>query len=269
MSAVAKKRHEIKRLKKRRENLAAVIAEKVEERRRLSAERRDLIANRQDKKNRDPQTDDRIERLAKEIAHLHDQIMRHGDEILLRTQQLDDRRKRRSAVTKRLKQAQRELKKLLTPHGPDAAVKAAARDIGKTEVPYGSNWGPYVSKVIKFTGYTGPVYWCGCAVCWWVVKKAAAVVPTRIRLGYAGYIGADARANTNGLRAVSSPQKGAIGTLWNYEHIVLITGPAVNGMVPTIEGNTSATDGSQSNGGGVFRKSRPIGDFDVFAIPNY
>jgi hypothetical protein len=162
-----------------------------------------------------------------------------------------------------------ELKKLLKPHGADAAVKGAEKDIGKTEVPYGSNWGPYVSKVIKFTGYSGPVYWCGCAACWWTVKRGNAAATSRIRRGYAGYVAADARANTNGLRAISGPQKGAIGTLWNYEHIVLITGPSSGGMVPTIEGNTSASDGSQSNGGGVFRKSRPIGDFDVFAMPDY
>lgn len=254
--SIRQNRRDVQRLQKRRANLLAVITEKAEERRQLSEQIRS-------KKERNPRDEERK-------AELHEELLELGREEQELTAQIEARRKRRTYVTKKLKKATRRLRRALARQsGPDKALKAAEKDIGKTEVPYGSNWGPYVSKVIRFCGYSGPVYWCGCAACWWVVKKALAAIGTRIRLGYAGYIYADAVAGANGLRRISSPQKGAIGTLWNFEHIVFITGPAVNGMVPTIEGNTSSADGSQSNGGGVFRKSRPIGDFDVFAMPNY
>lgn len=262
-------RRDVKRLKKRRANLLAVVSEKVEERRRLSAERRELVAKRKDKKKRDPKDDEREQLLDKQIAHLHDQIMRHGDEIAARDQQIEDRRKRRAKVTKALKEALRKLKRLRRPNGADAAIKAALKDNGKHEEPLGSNWGGFVEKVIRFTGYSGPVYWCGCAVAWWTLKIGGGEASSRIRRGYAGYVDADARANTNGLRAVSSPAKGGVATLWNFEHVVMTTGRVDGGMFETCEGNTSAA-GSQSNGDSVGApKWRALSDADVFAAQSY
>ena len=127
--------------------------------------------------------------------------------------------------------------------------------------------------MIKFTGYSEPVFWCGCCACWIVVKIGGAKIPTRIRLGYAGYILADALAGANGLNAVpaSKCRAGDIGTLWGAEHIVTVRGPARNGMVPTREGNTSASGGSQFNGGEVAEKERSINDFDrgIVARPDW
>jgi hypothetical protein len=46
-------------------------------------------------------------------------------------------------------------------------------------------------------------------------------------------------------------------------------GPTVNGMVHTVEGNTSSSTGSQNNGGGVYERRRPVSDVAVIARPEY
>ena len=52
------------------------------------------------------------------------------------------------------------------------------------------------------------------------------------------------------------------------DHVGLALGPARAGVIPTVEGNTSPSDaGSQANGGGVFKRSRPIGLIAVVARP--
>ena len=78
--------------------------------------------------------------------------------------------------------------------GGDKAIKAARGEIGQREQPIGSNWGGHVTDYITFTGYTSPVYWCGCFACWCVVKQGGAKIPARIRMGYGPYIIADAKA---------------------------------------------------------------------------
>lgn len=152
------------------------------------------------------------------------------------------------------------------------AVNKAMAYRGTTEQPPGSNWGGKVEQFIRFTGYTFPVYWCGCWAAWVVIKLGGAKIPERIRLGYAPYITADARAGRNGLTAVNAgnARAGDIGTMWNGQHIVVLTGPVRNGKVPTIEGNTSpGSGGSQANGGGVYERVRDLSDFDCFARPDY
>jgi hypothetical protein len=167
----------------------------------------------------------------------------------------------------------RKLRKRYAKAPGELAIERSADLIGVHEEPAGSNWGKVVGKMIRFTGYTGPVYWCGCCAAWIVIHLGGAKIPSRIRLGYAPYITADALGHTNGLRAVrvEKCQAGDLGSLWNGEHVVTVRGPARNGMVPTREGNTSAADGSQSNGGEVADKERPIGDFDhgIVARPEW
>lgn len=46
------------------------------------------------------------------------------------------------------------------------ALAFAQKEVGVTEVPMGSNWGPRVSQYIKTAGYTFPVEWCACFVTW-------------------------------------------------------------------------------------------------------
>ena len=250
-------RRDVQRLKKRRTNLLAVITEKAEERREVSERIRT-------KKDRDSDNEDRK-------ADLHAELIELGREVDTLTRQIEARRKRRTAVTKKLKKAQRRLKKALSRRsGPEKALRAAQKDHGKTESPPGSNWGPWVGKIIRWLGYSGPVYWCGCAAGWWTLKKGGGDYDSKIRRGYAGYIANDARANVNGLRQVSSPAKAGYATLWGYEHIVVTTGRVSGSLFETAEGNTSSTDGSQSNGGmAVYGKWRSFSDADLFAEQTY
>ena len=151
-------------------------------------------------------------------------------------------------------------------------MKWARAQIGTIESPAYSNWGPEIGEWIKYTGYSGPVYWCGCFVCYAVVKIGGANIPQRIRLGYHLNIVADAKAGANGLHAVSvaDAQPGDI-VAFDFQHIALVVEKYDgSGYLSTIDGNTSATDaGSQSNGGGVFPKRRAIGDVLVVARPSY
>jgi hypothetical protein len=167
----------------------------------------------------------------------------------------------------------RKLRKRYAKAPGERAIERSADLVGVHEEPPGSNWGRMVGKMIRFTGYSGPVYWCGCCAAWIVIKLGGARIPSPIRLGYAPYITADALAGANGLTAVpvDHARAGDLGCLWGGEHVVTVRGAPRNGMVPTREGNTSASDGSQSNGGEVADKERPIGDFDrgIVARPNY
>ncbi len=167
----------------------------------------------------------------------------------------------------------RRLRKRYAKAPGELAIERSADLVGVHEEPAGSNWGGVVGKMIRFTGYSGPVFWCGCCACWIVIKLGGAKIKDRIRLGFATYITEDALAGRNGLTAVpiENCRAGDLGCLWVGKHIVTIRGPVRNGMVPTREGNTSAGDGSQDNGGEVADKERPVGDFDrgIAARPHY
>jgi hypothetical protein len=177
------------------------------------------------------------------------------------------RRERLAAIARKPLRA--KLRKRYSRTGGKEAVAIARKYVGVTEQPAGSNWGPTVSKFILYTGYTFPVYWCGCFVAW-CVGNAGAKIPTLIRLGYTGYITADANANTNGLTAVSfdNARPGDI-VVYSFDHIGLVE--RVEGdTLYAIEGNTSPGEsGSQSNGGGVFRRVRRRSDVVTIARPNY
>jgi hypothetical protein len=103
-----------------------------------------------------------------------------------------------------------------------------------------------------------------------VVHEGGADIPSRIRLGYDLNIVDDARNNTNGLSLVptAAAQAGDI-VVYDFRHIGLIVGPTENGLVHTIEGNTSSTTGQVNNGGGVFEHHRPVSDVVAVARPAY
>lgn len=211
------------------------------------------------------------------IGEAHDKLERNtlseATQKLIRGRQRSELEER---AGKERDDYRRKLRKRYAKSAGALAIQKSAGLVGVHEVPDGSNWGGKVEEMIRFTGYTEPVYWCGCCACWIVVKIGGANIPNRIRLGYAGYIVADALAGSNGLTAVpvEKCQAGDLGSLWGAEHIVTVRGPVRNGMVPTREGNTSAPSdqaGSQNNGGGVFDKERPISDFDhgIVARPDW
>lgn len=190
------------------------------------------------------------------------------------TGEIQRRKRRRSGIiawieraVPRLRRKRRRERKV----GPLDAVAWCRRQLGTTEHPPGSNWGEPVEDWIRFTGYTGPVPWCGCFAAFAVVKIGGAAIPAVQRLGYHGFIIDDARAGRNGLRAVPV-EEARPGDLvaYDFAHIGVIVGRTEAGAVHTIEGNTSpASGGSQNNGGGVYERRRPIGDVAVIARPAY
>jgi hypothetical protein len=186
-----------------------------------------------------------------------------------------DRTQDEAASGEKREDYRKQLRKRYSKSAGEAAIEKTAGLVGVHEEPAESNWGGKVEEMIKFTGYSEPVFWCGCCACWIVVKVGGAKIPSRIRFGYAPYITADALAGANGLTAVSvhNAQPGDVGALWNGEHVVTVRAAVKPGdtMVKTREGNTSAADGSQANGGEVADKERPIGDFDrgIVARPDW
>lgn len=166
----------------------------------------------------------------------------------------------------------KELRRRYSKGAGEEAVAAGRKLIGVKEQPEGSNWGGKVEDFIRFTGYSGPVFWCGCFACWVVVKLGGAKIPTRIRLGYAPYITADALAGINGLKAVRAEdaRPGDIACLWGGQHIEVVAERPSGGSVRCLGGNTSK-GGQESNGGEVAENTRSLSDFDrgIVARPNW
>lgn len=147
--------------------------------------------------------------------------------------------------------------------GARAAVRWARSQIGKHEKPANSDWGHPVQDWILFTGYGGPVFWCGCFVAFAVVKKGGADVPHRIRLGSHYDIIEDARGGRNGFERAVSVNHAKPGDIATFQfstggHIGLVVGPMKNGMIHTIDGNTTASNGTDLHGGEVAEHRRPV-----------
>ena len=88
---------------------------------------------------------------------------------------------------------------------------------------------------------------------------------------YDHYINADARNGENGFEreaSVNDAKPGDIAT-FNFRHIGLVVGPTRNGMIHTIDGNTSASDGSNNNGGEVAEHRRPVSEVTVVGRLRY
>jgi len=179
---------------------------------------------------------------------------------------------REAIVGKARADYRRRLRKRYAQAPGEKAVASGRKLIGVTEKPRGSNWGGMVEKFIRFTGYTFPVFWCGCYACWVVVKLGGAKIPTRIRLGYAPYITEDALAGRNGLTAIPAEdaRPGDIACLWGGQHIEVIAERPSGGTVACIGGNTSK-GGQDNNGGGVYENTRSLSDFDrgIVARPSW
>lgn len=176
------------------------------------------------------------------------------------------------AAGKRRKGCREKLRRRYSKTAGEKAVEVGRKLIGVKEKPEGSNWGGLVEEFIRFTGYTGPVFWCGCYACWVVVKLGGAKIPNRIRLGFAPYITADALAGTNGLKAIRAEdaRPGDIACLWGGKHIEVVAERPSGGQVRCIGGNTTA-GGQESNGGEVAENVRSLADIDrgIVARPDW
>jgi hypothetical protein len=175
----------------------------------------------------------------------------------------------------RVKKLTRKIRRAKRDDGPKKAVAYLRSKIGTVESPPGSNDGGLIRKWWSWLGYTFPVPWCGCLAGFAAIKKGGAAIAAKLRLGFTPYIVEDARANRNGLRAVSAADA-QLGDLAVFDfngggadHVGVCTGPVVNGLITTIDGNTSGPGGSQADGGGVFERTRPVSQVICFARPDY
>lgn len=152
----------------------------------------------------------------------------------------------------------RERKRTVAKHeeAVDKLVEWAQAQLGRHEE--GNNRGAYVDRLEADFHMQGEP-WCGAFVGWGLRHVAGIPVPNGIV--YTPSILGWARAETNGFKLLSRPQKGCL-VLFDFryggdpvEHVGLYIG---NGY--TIEGNTSVDPGqSQNNGGQVCKKKRGKG----------
>lgn len=157
--------------------------------------------------------------------------------------------------------------------GPGGVVKTAQGQIGITENPAGSN------KVIYNTEYYGSEVsgddypWC-CVFVWWCFNKSGNADAFYNGGKTAGCSAVHTWAQSNGLIISGGEAKyGDLVLFSTDEHIEIVVANNGDGSYTTIGGNTGAGDsGSQSNGGGVFMRTRYIsGDFPItlFIRPPY
>jgi hypothetical protein len=150
------------------------------------------------------------------------------------------------------------------------AVKFAHSRVGVKESPAGSNRGPWVDKFQAAFGDARGYAWCGAFVGW--AAKKAGLRGLTDRVLYVPFIIADGRAGKNGFDRFVDARDVQLGDFVCMdfggspvvgEHVGIARGGAYrigpNWFVPTIEGNTSSSEsGSQSNGGMVAERSRPV-----------
>lgn len=167
--------------------------------------------------------------------------------------------------------------------GPKATCTYAKSMVGVTENPAGSNTGPTVVRDGKPGGVSfwerawglGACYWCLCFACYCVRNIGAAKI-SGVCVN-AAEVERMAKAHTNGWVAVPADEARAGDiSLWCFDgtgvpdHGELVVGPFHDGLSNDVGGNTSSDDsGSQSNGGGVFAKARPLSQLTCVARPLY
>lgn len=163
------------------------------------------------------------------------------------------------------------------------AVKWAKAQVGTKESPPNSNKGPRISEWQKETARGGSwlvgAPWCGV-----FVENACrrAGVKTTSRWASVGFIEDDAKAKRGGFSAWHSPRyfnrvrTGTLVVLFGRGvHVEIVRSHPIRylslGLVlPTVGGNTSSgNSGSQSNGGGVYKRFRFRWNVHGFAIPKY
>ena len=125
-------------------------------------------------------------------------------------------------------------------------LRIAAGEIGNTESPAGSN----MTKYGKWYGWNG-VSWCMIFVMWCFAQSG---LPLPHKTASCGELLSWYR-KFQPERVVQDPKPRDI-IIYNFGHTGIVESVAA-GAITAIEGNTSAGEaGSQSNGGGVFRRRR-------------
>jgi hypothetical protein len=159
-----------------------------------------------------------------------------------------------------------------TTTGPRKALDWARGALGTTEHPPGSNRGPRITTwQTTLAPWLVGAPWCGVFVGTALVY--AGVKGINSRVAAVAFIYDDAKHSRNGFAHLVEKTSGrpgdAVGLFGLSTHVELIERRVPGGYV-TIGGNTSPNaGGSQSNGGGVFRRTRPYSAVVYVARPNY
>lgn len=136
-------------------------------------------------------------------------------------------------------------------------LEYAIQDLGYTEHPKDSN----KTKYGVWYGWNG-VKWCMQAVQYWY-DAAGQKLPYKTA-SCSGLL--DWYKENRPECVTTEPQEGAI-IIYNFGHTGIVES-FTQETVTAIEGNTSATDkGSQSNGGGVFRRTRKRKQVTAYIVP--
>lgn len=155
------------------------------------------------------------------------------------------------------------------------AMEIAHRTPHVTENPAGSNRGPFIDEMQREVDMIAQP-WCGAFV-HYVLKHGAGIDVTH-EVRYCPATEAHAKNGTGGfLKWIPASQAttAPVGSLVLYgsgqaDHVEILCSKSDGSTVHCCGGNTSSGDGSQSDGGGAFEKTRPIsGGFPVrgFAVP--
>lgn len=133
------------------------------------------------------------------------------------------------------------------------ALEIAQGEIGKCEIPKGSNSGPDVDKYLASVDIHTPAPWCMAFVYWCFVRACVALGVNNPLLKTGSCA---AQYNSRARYLVSSPQPGDIGFLdfGNGKWHVFFIETVEHDVVHTIDGNTNQ-DGSR-DGYEVERKIR-------------
>jgi hypothetical protein len=122
------------------------------------------------------------------------------------------------------------------------AIEVAITQLGKEEVPRGSNWGPSVQAYLKSVGITFPASWC-MAFVYWTFNEAAKQLGVTNPLVKTGGVLNHWNSASKAVKVVANPQAGDIfimdfGTGLGHTGIVeRVEGDELH----TIEGNTNDT----------------------------
>ncbi len=170
------------------------------------------------------------------------------------TQEMKNRRKARLAIAQQTPIRVKAFNELI-------------KHVGQTEKPPGSNNFPWATT---WYGITGP--WCAMAVSHAYVIAGSKSFKAGNRYAYVPYIVNDARAGRNYMATTKTPQNGDLVCFdWDKDGIADHVGlfdkwlNTSKTLFATCEGNTSSSNsGSQSNGGGVFRRERKLSDVIAF-----
>lgn len=183
--------------------------------------------------------------------------------------------------TKVISVLNRRLKRLLTPPVSDGqkAANYLLKYAGQTESPPASNNSPFLRAWEDGLPHDRLDWmipgnpWCGfaCLAAWYygagkllpdgVVYTPNIVAWAHSGQGFRGVRAEDAQAGD--LVVFNFPGGNGVA-----DHVGLALGPAHQGSIETVEGNTSSSSGgSQSNGGGVFKRIRPLSQVAVIARP--